>query len=260
MLPPMPAALHVASYTAPGAARLLARIPRLHRGLRAAPGVLAGHVFATADYHPLTSGIPTLRRYALLCAFEDDAALADFEGSPLGGAFADGARESWRVTLDASRVVNGSWRGWRPDTGDADGIGRTEPLAKNEPLAVMTYGVLVPRYIPRFAMLNRQIIAGSMNQEGMIVRHAFFDRPLSVCTFSIWRRQADVTRFAYRSHTLHRSAIRPWLDTPWGTDNFFARFRLRDSSGTCDGRDPVADALAAAAVSPEPAERRAAPR
>jgi hypothetical protein len=237
----MPAQLHVASYTAADAARVVARVPRLHRRLGSTPGVVTGRVFATANYFPATSGYPTLRRYALLTAFEDDDAVAEFEGSEVDDAFGGPARESWRLTLEAIRVKHGSWRGWFPDTGGA------EPLLRDEPMAVMTYGVLRPRYIPRFALRNRQVIAGSMDEEGQIVRLALFDRPLSVCTFSVWRSKGDALNFAYGAGTLHKASIRPWLDTPWGVKNFFARFRIVESRGTVAGVDPLAEARAALA-------------
>jgi hypothetical protein len=232
----MPASLHVASYTAADAARFAARLPRLQRRLRGTPGLVAGHVFATANFWPLTMGYPTLRRYALLTAFEDEGAIDEFEGSEAARAFTGPALESWRLTLEPTTVMNGSWRGWRPSTDEV------APLTGDEPLAVMTYGVLRPRYAAKFAVWNRRVIAASMNQEGQILRLALFDRPLSVCTFSVWRSKGHAMRFAYGADTLHKSVIRPWLDTPWGVDNFFARFRIRDSVGTCGGLDPLADA------------------
>jgi hypothetical protein len=240
----MPALLHVASFSAADAARIVAQMPRVHRKLGSMPGVVTGRVFATATFWPPTSGYPTLRRYVLLCAFEDDEAMAGFEGSEVAEAFGGRARESWRMELEPTRVKNGAWRGWRPDTADA------EPIARDEPMAVMTYGVLRPRYIPQFAVRNRQVIAGSMDQEGQIIRLALFDRPRSVCTFSVWRSKGDALRFAYGAGTLHKASIRPWLEVPWGVDNFFARFRIRDSVGTCGGRDPLAEARAALASPP----------
>lgn len=237
----MPASLRVASHTAPGAARMLAGMRRLHDELQATPGLVAGHLFATSNFWAPASAYLTLRRWALLCAFEDEDALGGFEKSPVVRAFSDRARETWRVTLEPTRVVNGSWRGWCPAT---QGV---EPLAKDEPLAVMTYGILRPRYAPWFLRHNRRIVAASMDQEGLIARFGMADTALTASTFSIWRGHADVARFAYGADTVHKPVIRPSLDTPTHESYFFARFRLRDSDGTLAGRDPVAEARGAPA-------------
>ena len=238
----MAASLHLASHTAPGAVQMLRRMRRMRNDFDSAPGLVAGHLFATSEFWPPAGAYLTLRRWALLCAFEDDEALAAFEASRLVAAFTDGARERWRVTLEPTRVVNGSWRGWCPPTEDV------EPLARDEPVAVMTYGILRPRYVPTFVWHNRRVVAASMDQEGLIARLGMSDTPLTASTFSIWRSPGDVARFAYGADTVHKPVIRPSLDTPWGDAYFFARFRLRDSEGAWGGRDPVAEARAAAAT------------
>ena len=200
--------------------------------------MLAGHLFSTTEFSALAGGLPTLRRWALLCALEDHEAVEEFERSAAVAAFHERARESWRVTLEPTRVVDGAWRGWNPATDDVESIGRDEPLA------VMTYGVLRPRYVPRFLRYNRRIIRASMRQPGLVARIGLSDTPLAASTFSIWRSQADVARFAYAPGSTHKPVIRPSMDTPWARDYFFARFRLLDSRGTWDGRDPLAAARA----------------
>ena len=235
----MAASLRLVSHTVPSAVRMLRRMRRMRNELDSAPGLVAGHLFATSNFWPATGGYLTPRRWALLCAFEDDEALAAFEASRLVAAFTDGARESWRVTLEPTRVVNGSWRGWCPPT---EGV---EPLARDEPVGVMTYGILRPRYVPTFIRHNRRVVAASMKQEGLIARLGLQDTALTASTFSIWRTPGDVTRFAYGADTVHKPVIRPSLDTPWGNAYFFARFRLRDSDGAWAGRDPVAEARCA---------------
>jgi hypothetical protein len=236
----VPACLHLATHTTPGAVRMLARL-RGHRDrIERGPGVIAGHLFATIQFAALTGGRPTLRRWALLCAFTHDEELEAFERSTAVAAFHHRARESWRVTLDPIRLVRGSWRGWLPADDETDGLGRDEPLA------VMTYGVLRPRYVPRFLRYNRRIIRASMHEPGLVARIGLSDTPLTASTFSIWRNQGDAARFAYGPGSTHKPVIRPSLDTPWAEHDFFARFRLRDSRGRWEGHDPVAAANASA--------------
>jgi spheroidene monooxygenase len=229
----MPALLHIASFSAVDAVYTVTQMRRMHARLEATPGLAAGRVFATANFWPPTSGYPTLRRYGLLCGFEDDRALAEFDASGTADAFVGRARESWRLRLEPVTVRDGPWRGWYPTTTDAI------PLTPDEPMAVMTYGVLRPRHIPSFTPRNRSIIAASMNQEGQVMRVALFDRPLSICTFSIWHSKGAALRFAYGTG-LHKAVIRPWRDVPWGVENFFVRFRILDSTGTYAGGNPLA--------------------
>ncbi len=217
---------------------MLVRMRRIRDELDATPGLIAGHLFATTEFIPQTGGLPTLRRWALLCAFEDDATLEAFEDSRPVAALTDRARESWRVTLEPTRLVSGSWRGWCPATDDI------ERLSRDEPLAVMAYGILRPRYVPRFLRFNRRIVAASMNQDGLVARIGLSDTAMTASTFSIWRSQGDVARFAYGPETEHKPIVRPSKDIPWANDYFFARFRLRDSRGAWSGRDPVAEARA----------------
>ncbi len=239
MLPRMPGALYVMSYGAGDAARLMARMPRIHRQLDRTPGVVAGRLFASANFWAPTAGYLTLRRQALLCAFEDEAARESFESSSLAASLIEPARERWRVALDPV-AVTGQWRGWAPDVSAATRLGRDEPMA------VITYGIVRPLHYPRFALANRRIIAASMNQPGLVMRMAIFDRPLCISTFSIWRSKGDALRFAYGPDGPHREILKPWRES-WGSQNFFVRFRAFDSSGTLAGRDPLAEAASAPA-------------
>ena len=58
-------------------------------------------------------------------------------------------------------------------------------------------------------------------------------------TFSLWRSQGDAVRFAYGEGE-HGPIQRQAQEADWGRDYFFARFRPVSSSGTWDGRDPLA--------------------
>jgi hypothetical protein len=236
----MPASLHVARYSAQDAVRMVKRMRRLKESLGRSPGLEAGHMFATVRFTPSIGGIPTLRRWALFCAFKDDGALTAFENSPFVATFDDRAKERWRVSLHPAKAVNGTWRGWSPADEEI------RPLSANEPAAVLTYGIVRPRYVAWFLRNNRRIIAHSARQDGLIARFGLADTALTASTFSIWRSRHDLSRFAYGVDTVHRPIIRPSLDIPIARHYFFCRFGLRDSEGTLDGRDPVADARVAA--------------
>jgi hypothetical protein len=130
-------------------------------------------------------------------------------------------------------VVQGSWQGWTPSTDE------TEPLGQDEPVAVMTYGRVRPRYIPHFTWHNRRVVRSMDGNPATLMKVGLGDDPLARSTFSIWRSKGDVVRFAYGKDTVHDPVQRHSLDVPWGYDYFFARFRPVASTGTWRGRDPL---------------------
>jgi hypothetical protein len=68
--------------------------------------------------------------------------------------------------------------------------------------------------------------------------------PLVRATFSIWRSKGDVVRFAYEAGGVHDPIQRRSLESGWGGDYFFARLRPVASTGSWEGRDPLAGLLA----------------
>jgi hypothetical protein len=193
----------------------------------------------TTELTPLFGGNPTPRRWALFCGWDSDDGLAEFlQSSAVLEEFSTDARELWHVTLQPVRLVSGSWRGWTPSV---DG---SATMRADEPVIVMTYGRLRPRYVPRFLRKNRRIVANALRQPGLVAQIGLSDTVRTASTFTLWRSQADAVRFAYGVGD-HKPVVRPSKDAPWADDYFFARFRPIASSGTWDGRDPVAEALAA---------------
>lgn len=232
----MTASFHVASFTPAELARMLGRTRRRRAALAATPGLVSAKVCATADLHVVTGGHPTLRRWVLMCGWQDresrDAFLAGGAGL---AAFTDGATEAWSLALDTVRVVRGAWHGWEPDTAGV------APFAPGEPLAVITHARLYARHVPAFQVRNRKVVRALAKDPAHVLRIGYFDHPLVRATFSLWRSEADVVAFAYRKTGIHGPAQRHSREVPWIHDNFFARFRLGAAHGTLAGRDPVAE-------------------
>jgi hypothetical protein len=231
----MAASLHLARYSPRQAGRMLRSIRRHLDAVRATPGLVAARLFVTGELDTITGGVPTPSRWALFCGWQTGDARDEFlsDETRLDPFLAD-ARESWGVSLDAVRVVLGEWQGWRPST---DGVAR---LAADEPLAVITYGRLRPRYLPTFTWNNLRIVREVAGNPAEVMRIGLADHPLVRSTFSLWRSQQAVARFAY-GPGVHDPIQRRSLDVPWGTDWFFARFRPVASSGSWYGRDPLAE-------------------
>jgi hypothetical protein len=231
----MAASLHLAHYAPRQTGRMLRAMAR-HRGaLERTPGLAVARLCFTAEMDTLTGGRPTPTRWGLLCGWDSadarDGFLADGAGLE---TFLSGARESWTVSLDTVRVVQGEWRGWQPST---EGV---ERLHRDEPVAVITYGIIRARYLPAFTWNNRNVVRELAPNPGHVLRVGLADHPMARCTFSLWRSQGDVVRFAYGPGG-HNPVQRRSLDVPWGHEFFFARFRPVASSGTWMGRDPLAD-------------------
>jgi hypothetical protein len=241
----MVASLHLARYPGRQAVKKLPTLWRLQRELDRAAGLAAGHVFATVDLTTDTGGWPTPRRWALFCAWEESSALEDFlRGSTAAERFLTDTEETWFARLEPVRLVSGGWRGWEPQT---NGV---EPLAPDEPLAVITYGVLRPRYVPTFFWNNRKAVRHADRSEGLLARIGLMDRIRTASTFTLWRSQRDVVRFAYGPGD-HKPVVSVSKNTPWAHHYFFARFRVLESKGSWGGHDPLAAVVTAEVESPD---------
>lgn len=229
----MAASLHLASYSFRDTARML-RAMRSHRkAIVATPGLKAARLFFTAELEETFGGAPTPTRWAFFCGWESPEARDEFLGRPNAIApFTADARESWHVSLDTVRVIQGDWRGWVPPVAEA-------PLERDEPVAVMTYGHMKARYMPIFTWHNRKIVRAFSANEGLVKMIGLGDHPMVRATFSIWRSKGEVVRTAYGAGTVHDPVQRRSLAAPWAYRYFFARFRPVASSGSWDGGDPL---------------------
>ena len=238
----MAASLHIARYRSREAARMLLRMRR-HRGtLDRTPGLAAARVFMTADFEPVFGGTPAPTRWALLCGWESGEARDDFLADEGAEPFLAGAREAWQLSLETVKVMLGDWRGWQPT------VENVAPIGRDEPMVVLTHGNGRVRYMPAFHWHNRIIVREMLNARGPAMMLGLADHPLNRTTLSLWRSKGDAVRFAYgEGH--HNPTQRHSLGVPWGKDYFFARFRPLTSSGTLEGRDPLAELRAVAPAS-----------
>jgi len=203
--------------------------------LQATPGLAMARICATAELDPVIGGSPRLTKWGLFCGWESGEARDDFFGDPARlRPFVADARESWSVSMETVRTVLGEWRGWKPPD---DGVA---PLSSDEPLAVITYGKVFTRYLPAFSWHNAKIVREIAENPAETMRIGLADHPMVRSTFSLWRSKGEMVRYSY-GEGLHNPIQRRSLNVPWGTEWFFARFRPLTSTGTWNGRDPLAE-------------------
>lgn len=139
----------------------------------------------------------------------------------------------------------GTWSGrqpFPPSAGPArvagpnrlDGPGGPEPDGwdlSDEPVLTLTRARLRPSRALTFWRAVPAVAAGLAGNEGLLAAFGIGEAPIGwQGTVSVWRRQADLVRFAYR-HPEHRRAIERTVTTGWYAEELFARFAVTEVVG-----------------------------
>ncbi len=210
----------------------LARLGTDRIWLRRTRGLVFWRLLGTGAGDHTGSGAD-FARTALFAVWEDEAALDDVPArrvtSPAGG---DGAQESWHVRL---RGVggHGRWRGVDPLEGLEAGSG-------DGPVAIITRADVRRHSWKAFGAASDVVDAELHTAAGLIDVVGIGEAPVGrLATFSLWETQAAARAFAY-SMPDHVEVIRRTRDEDWYAEEMFARFEPYGSTGTWNGRDPLA--------------------
>ncbi|MCR3743912.1 hypothetical protein BS35_006493 [Actinomadura glauciflava] len=174
-----------------------------------------------------------LRRWALFAVWDGEPALERFVArSPIAARWRDEAEESWHVRL-APLASRGGW-------GGADPLGDTvDRPAPRGPVAVLTRASIRPRRLVAFYRSVPDVDRLLGGQDGCLASVGIGEWPLArQATFSLWRDEASVHRYAYQG-SAHRAVIRRVRREGWYSEELFARFVPFGAEGTWDGRDPL---------------------
>lgn len=217
--------LHLADLDLRSALRFLRRPPR--------PADVEGLTYAEAlTRAPLGEGLlprPNPRKIGLLAAWEDEAALDRFHASaPLAARLAGG----WELRMRPVHVF-GAWAGM-PGLGEERG-----ELGEDEPVAALTLGRVRPRRVVPFLRAAAGAEAAAVASPGLLASTGL-GRPPLVSTFSIWRSLAAMKEYAFSQAGAHQAAVGVDRGRPFHRESAFVRFRPLASSGSWDGRDPLA--------------------
>jgi len=222
-----------------------ARVPAalLRMGLdrprvRRTPGVRFAKLLGTGDGRTFTPRDADATRWGLLTTWSDAVAAEAFEGSRVAAGWRALADETWRVEL-APVAARGRWSGRVP-------FGDPAPTRTQGPVAAITRARLVPRRTARFWAAVPPVSADLHAAPGLLAALGIGEAPLGLQgTFSLWRDAEALRAFAHRG-AAHREVMARTPREGWYAEELFARFAVLGSTGTLDGRDPLAARAAAA--------------
>lgn len=182
-----------------------------------------------AGLTPLAARVPTLppRSTILISSWDDDDALDRFlAANPIDG---------YHVRMRPTRIV-GAWP-------EMPGLPAEEvPMDGSEPAAVLTLGRPRLLRLPPFIRTSRPAEHLAVGHPAMVAGTAAARLPRFVATFSIWRTVSEMRDYALgRPDPSHLNAIKADRANTFHHQEAFVRFRPYASSGTWDGRDPLAD-------------------
>lgn len=172
------------------------------------------------------------RRTALFAVWDDEAALDDFFATSSVARRWARADEAWHVRL---RVLggHGAWRG-------VDPLEALQPGRDDGAIAIITRADVRWRSWRAFRSAGPPVSDELRSAEGLLGVVGIGEAPVGrLGTFSVWRSLADVRRFA-TAMPRHRDVVARTRAEDWYGEELFARFEPYDSSGSWEGRDPLA--------------------
>jgi hypothetical protein len=172
-----------------------------------------------------------LRRTALFAVWHTEADLDAFlAGSPLVERW-DSAAEQWHVRL-RHLGGHGSWRG-------VDVLDGLAPGDDSGAIAVITRADVRFRSWRAFRAAGGPVSGQLAQAPGLLAVVGVGELPVGrLGTFSLWSGVAAMTAFATAAP--HFDVVRRTRVEGWYGEELFARFEPYASSGTWDGRDPLA--------------------
>lgn len=226
------ASFHLVRFAGAGSARRLASVPLDRRRLANTPGLRFGKVLGTGRGRTMTTSAD-LRRWAVFATWDDTDALARFRSHPLGGRWTS-AVERYDVVLDPIGA-HGTWDGVDP----LEGAKRDAP---DGPVAVLTRATVRASRLRPFLRAVPAVDAVLDDADGLLAAVGIGEVPVGrQATFSLWRDADAVRTFAYRDPA-HAEVVERTRAEDWYGEEWFARFRPIERSGTWDGVDPLAGA------------------
>ncbi|WP_461452230.1 DUF3291 domain-containing protein [Mucilaginibacter sp.] len=175
---------------------------------------------------------PDWQQWGLLAVWDDQEAFHRFfRSSFINRWWNIFAIERWTILCDPLES-HGKWDGKEP-------FGRPSIRNFAGPVAILTRATIRLDKLKGF-WSNVDRVAGIMNKApGFITSLGIGEAPVyRQATFSIWESLDQVKNFAYASKE-HAEVIRKTRADNWYSEELFARFKILDSFGTINEKDPL---------------------
>lgn len=236
---PVPAlvTLHLWGVDARAVPRAVARMALDRRHLRASPASF-WKLLGTGDGRTFTPRDADPGHWAVLTTWDDPAEAAAFERSPAVVAWDRLARERLRVEM-VPVAARGRWSGRAPfgeptprRAGPAGSGAGDGPVASITRARIrLGRGRAFWRAVPPVSTDLQQV-------PGMRLAVGIGEAPVGLQgTFSLWDDAASLRDFAHR-RAAHRDVVERTAREGWYAEELFARFAVRDLSGTYRGATP----------------------
>ena len=179
-----------------------------------------------------TGGGADLARTAMFAVWANEGDLDRFlETSPIPARW-DEAEEAWHVRL-RSIGGHGRWRGVDPLEGVEEG-------RRDGAVAIVTRADVRRSAWKVFGAASNVVDAELHTAPGLIDVVGIGEAPIGrLATFSLWESLGDARHFAY-SMPDHVDVVRRTREEDWYSEELFVRFEPFGSTGTWNGRDPLA--------------------
>jgi hypothetical protein len=205
----------------------------LDRGaVRRTPGLRFAKLLGTGDGRTFTVRDADPLRWALLATWTAPEAARAFEaGSAVARGWQRLAVEAWRADMRPV-AARGTWSGREP-------FGDPVPVRFEGPVAALTRARLRPAAAASFWQAVPPVSADLRDRPGLRAAVGIGEAPLGLQgTFSLWESGAAVREFT--RGPAHAEVVARTSPERWYAEELFARFHVVGSTGTVDGRDPLA--------------------
>ena len=234
MREPVPALVtfHLWRIALPAVPQAVLRMALDRSAVRRTPGLRFAKLLGTGDGRTFTARDADPRRWGLLATWTSpDAARAFETGSAVARGWQRLALETWRADLRPV-AARGTWSGREP-------FGDPVPVRSDGPVAALTRARLRPAAAASFWRAVPPVSADLRDRPGLRAAVGIGEAPLGLQgTFSLWESGTAVRTFARGA--AHAEVVARTSPERWYAEELFARFDVVGSTGTVDGRDPLA--------------------
>ena len=203
-----------------------------HRHLKNLPGLRFYKLLGSGKGNGFNPW-PDFSVYSILQVWENEQDAETFVRShPLMNNYELHACERWSLFMKPLKV-HGLWSGSNP-------FQLEEEMPEAAPhVAVITRATIRKKLLWRFWRYVPTSEKPLASSNGLLYTKGIGEVPfLQMATFSLWKNQTELKRFAYESRE-HAQAIKLTRTVKWYKEEMFVRFQPYKSAGSWHGQDPL---------------------